>query len=178
MILSFWVCVIRFAQSTQNNNVTISLQYLKENENSQADILFADKYQRFLQIDTITLGVCGQACSNCLREQVCYLQYLKKEVSDGVDFLHADKHGSFLQIDTMIFDGMVKHSQSYQNSKFTMTLQYLKVNGKNEVDFLLPDKHQRFLQTDTINFGVWPGMSKLPKITSLPFAISRKRSEW
>ena len=74
-------------------------------------------------------------------------------MSDGVDFLHADKHGSFLQIHTMIFDGMVKHSQSYQNSKFTMTLQYLKVNGKNEVDFLLADKHQRFLRIDNIILG-------------------------
>ena len=54
------------------------------------------------------------------------MQYLKKEVSDEVDFLHADKHESCLQIDAMIFDGMVKHFQSYQNSKFAMSLQYLK----------------------------------------------------
>ena len=45
-----------------------------------------------------------------------FLQYLKKELSDEVDFLHADKHESLLQIDSMIFVGMVKHSQSFQNS--------------------------------------------------------------
>ena len=44
------------------------------------------------------------------------LQYLKKEASDEVDFLHADKHESLLQIDTMIFNGLVKHSQSLQKS--------------------------------------------------------------
>ena len=42
-----------------------------------------------------------------------FQQYLKKEESDEVDlFLHADKHNNFLQIDTMIFDEIVKHSQS------------------------------------------------------------------
>ena len=42
------------------------------------------------------------------------LQYVKKEVSDKVDYLLADKHESLPQIDTIIFDGMVKHSQSSQ----------------------------------------------------------------
>ena len=32
----------------------------------------ADKRQRFLQIDTITLGVLGQACPNSKKQQVCY----------------------------------------------------------------------------------------------------------
>ena len=50
------------------------------------------------------------------------LQYLKKELSDEVDFLHADKHESLLQIDSMILMGIVKHSQSSQNSMFTMSL--------------------------------------------------------
>ena len=49
------------------------------------------------------------------------LQYLKKEASDEVDFLHADKHESFLQTDTMIFEGMVKDSQSSQNCKFAIS---------------------------------------------------------
>ena len=44
------------------------------------------------------------------------LQCFKKELSDEVNFLHADKHESLLQIDTMILMGMVKHSQSSQNS--------------------------------------------------------------
>ena len=51
-ILSLWVCIARPTQSTQSNNFTISLLYL----------IFS--LQRFLQIDTIILGVCGQACPN------------------------------------------------------------------------------------------------------------------
>ena len=50
-------------------------------------------------------------------------------------FFHADKHESLLQIDTMIFMGMVKHSQSFQNSKFAMSLQYLKKEVRDEVNF-------------------------------------------
>ena len=30
----------------------------------EVDFLLADKRQRFLQIDSIILGVCGQACPN------------------------------------------------------------------------------------------------------------------
>ena len=54
-------------------------------------------------------------------------------MSDEVDLLHAGKHESLLQIDSM---GMVKNSQSSQNSKFAMSLQYLKKELKAEVDFL------------------------------------------
>ena len=68
----------------------------------------SDRHQRFLQIDTIILDVCGQACPKYPEKQVCYLQYLEKEVNDEADFLHADKHESCLQTDTMIFNGDVQ----------------------------------------------------------------------
>ena len=64
MIQSFWLCVTRLAQSTQNNKFAISLKYLKYNGNNEFDFVLADKHQRFLPIDTIILGVCGQACPN------------------------------------------------------------------------------------------------------------------
>ena len=57
LILSLWVCVARHAQSTQSNKFVISLQYLKENVNDEVDSLPANKHQRFLQSDTIILGV-------------------------------------------------------------------------------------------------------------------------
>ena len=60
----FWVCVAKHAQSTQNNKFAISLQYVRENLKDEVDFLPADKHQRFLQIDTITLGVCSQTCPN------------------------------------------------------------------------------------------------------------------
>ena len=73
-------------------------------------------------------------------------------MSDEVDLLHEGKHESLLQIDSM---GMVKNSQSSQNSKFAMPLQYLKKEVKAEVDFLHTEfpkslfqyfEHQSFIQ--------------------------------
>ena len=46
--------------------------------------------------------------------------------------------------------GIVKLSQSSENSKFAMSLQYLEIDGRDEVDFLDADNHQSFLQGDTI----------------------------
>ena len=58
-------------------------------------------------------------------------------MNDEVDFLHAIKHENLLQIDTMILMEMVKHFQSSQNSKFTMSVQYLKKEVRDEVDFCM-----------------------------------------
>ena len=52
-----WVCLVRHAQTTQNNKFTISLQYHKENVKDEVDFLPADKPQRFLQSDSVILGV-------------------------------------------------------------------------------------------------------------------------
>ena len=71
-----------------------------------------------------------------------------------VDFLHANKQESIIQIDSMILSGMVKHSQSSQNSKFAMSLQSLKKEVKDEVDFLHADKHQSFLKVYFITLGI------------------------
>ena len=62
------------------------------------------------------------------------------------------------------------------------SLQYLlnkklKENVKGEVDFLPADKCQMFPQIDTIILGVWPGMPKLPKITSLLFLCNILRKK-
>ena len=50
-------------------------------------------------------------------------------------FLYADKHDSLLQIDVAILMGMVKYSQSSQNSEFAMFLQYLKKEVTGDIDF-------------------------------------------
>ena len=47
-------------------------------------------------------------------------------VIEKIDFFHADKHESLLQIDTVNLNGIVKHCQSFQNSKFAISLQYVK----------------------------------------------------
>ena len=76
----------------------------------------------------------------------------KKELSDEIDFLHADKHESWLQIGVMILIGMVKHSQSFKNSEFAMSLQYLKKEVKDEIDFLLAGKHQSFIKVSKFQY--------------------------
>ena len=55
--------------------------------------------------------------------------------------MHADEHESLVQVNSMIWMGMVKHSESSQNSKFAMSLQYLKKEFKGEVNFLHVNKH-------------------------------------
>ena len=57
-------------------------------------------------------------------------------------------HENLLQIDTMILMEMVKHFQSSQNSKFTMSVQNLKKEVRDEVDYLHADKHQSGLEVD------------------------------
>ena len=54
------------------------------------------------------------------------LQNLKKEMNVQVDVLHAGKHENLLQINTIILVEMVKHFQSSQNSKFTISVQCFK----------------------------------------------------
>ena len=56
-------------------------------------------------------------------------------MNDKVDFLHAGKHKNLLQIDTMILMEIVKHLQSSQNSKFTMSVQYLKKEDRDKLIF-------------------------------------------
>ena len=73
-------------------------------------------------------------------------------MSEEVDFLHADKHESLLQIDTTILMGIVKHSQSSQNSMLTMSLQYLKKEVRDEVEDEV--ENQSFLQVDFNTFGI------------------------
>ena len=96
----------------------------------------AGKCQIFPQIDIIILGV-GPDMPKLPKITILlfFLQYLKKEVSDEIDFLYANKHESFLQIDTMTLIGILKHSQSYQNSKVTMSLQYIKKEVRKGVHF-------------------------------------------
>ena len=48
---------------------------------------------------------------------------------------------------------------------------------KDELDFLPADERQMFPQIDTIILGVWPGMPKLPKVTSLLFLCNILRKK-
>ena len=51
------LCILRHAQSTQNNKFAISLQYLKKEVSDKVDFLHVDKHQSFLQVNFNTLGI-------------------------------------------------------------------------------------------------------------------------
>ena len=58
-------------QSSQNSKFNVFTN-LKKEVRGEVDFLHADKHQIFLQIDAIIFGVCGQACPNYPKQQVCY----------------------------------------------------------------------------------------------------------
>ena len=128
MLLSFWVCATRHAQSTQNKKFAYLCNIYRKAMGGGVKLILR------LQMDTlvfykliVSLWVClarhAQITQN--NKLAISVQYLNKELSDEVDFLHADKHENLLQTDSIVLLGMVKHSQSSQNSKFSMFLQYL-----------------------------------------------------
>ena len=91
LILSFWVSITRFSQSTQNKKF-----------GDVVDFLPVDKFESFLQVNSITLGVHSQACPNYQKHQVWITsQYLKENVKDKAGFSLADKRQRFLQINTI-----------------------------------------------------------------------------
>ena len=61
----------------------------------------ADRHRSLLQVDTIILCVCNQACPKVPKISLHILQYLQKSMGNEVDFLPADKHKNFLQVDSI-----------------------------------------------------------------------------
>ena len=61
LIPFFLVAIASHAKSTQNNKFVLYLQYLKERR-SKVDFLQVDKYQIFLQGDSINFSGHSQSC--------------------------------------------------------------------------------------------------------------------
>ena len=133
----------RHAQITQDNNYSISVQYIKKEVSGEVDFLHADKHESLLQIGTVILmGMVKHGGG----------QYLKKEVRDEADFLHVDEYQSFLQIDfntsglkvsykvILSLLMIMAHYQSTQSNKFAISSQYPKKEIRNGVH------HQSFYQ--------------------------------
>ena len=58
----------------------------------EVDFLLADKHKRFLQDDSITLGMHSKTCPKYPNNRFTKsLQYVKDNVKDEVDFLPDDK---------------------------------------------------------------------------------------
>ena len=67
LIPSILLATARHAQSSQNNNIAMSFQYLKKKGRDELNFLYADKYQIFLQIETVNYGGHGQSCPKYLK---------------------------------------------------------------------------------------------------------------
>ena len=67
MVLELW------AKMLPANQIAgfFKMQYLKKEENDEVHFWHADKHQSLLQVDTIILGVCNQACPKYAKEEVC-----------------------------------------------------------------------------------------------------------
>ena len=92
-----------------------------------------------------------------------------------------------VQINTKVFYKMVvslwvwlaRQAQSTKNNQLAIFLQYLMENMNDEIIFLSADKCWTFFSNWYYPFRcVWPGMSKLPKITSLLFLYKMLRKKW
>ena len=124
----------------------------------EVEFLPVHKYQRFLQIDCIILGVCGQACLNYPNSKCAVSQqYLKKNVSDEISFcMQINMKVSYILM--LYFGGMVKHShyvfQCVYNSsrkKLKMKLIFcMQINIKVSYKLVLLLWASNFLQDDTV----------------------------
>ena len=74
LILSFWDCVTRHAQGTQIS---------PEKHWDEIDFLPADKHECFLQADSITLGVCSQACLKYPKQQIYNIFAISRGKREG-----------------------------------------------------------------------------------------------
>ena len=103
LILSFWVCVSRYAQSTQNKkfaylcNISRKAWRVKLNFCLQINM---EVFYRLIVSLWVFVGRHAQSTQN--NNFTISLQYLKENMKDEFDFLPADKRQRFLQIALII----------------------------------------------------------------------------
>ena len=144
MILSFWLCITRHAQSTQ-----YKFAYLCSISRKARTM----KLIFHLQINTkifykliVSLLVCiaRHAKSTQNNNFIISLQYLKENVKDGVDFSLLIIAKLFRLSDTVIFDVCGQTCPNYPQKKLAISLQYLKRGVNDKVDFLHAGKHENY----------------------------------
>ena len=103
LIISIWVFVAGHAQSTQNKEVCISLQYFQKNVSDEVDLCLQINTKVFY-IFIFSLWVCVAMHAHITQNNkfAISLQYRKKNVKDEIGFSIAYKHQRFLQIDIIL----------------------------------------------------------------------------
>ena len=92
LILLFWMCIGRHAQSIESNMFSTSLQYLQKKVGDEVDFLFAGKRMYFDSKDVHTRH--GQITQS--NKFAISLQYLQRDMGNEIDCLLVDKHKRFL----------------------------------------------------------------------------------
>ena len=81
VMLSLLMGIIQHSQSTQSNEIAISLQYLRKEVRNRGHFLYTDKHQNFYKLALLFLmEVARHVQSTQNRKLVKFLQYIKKNV--------------------------------------------------------------------------------------------------
>ena len=105
LILAFWVCLGRHAQSTQNKKSAYFCNIFRKMWEMRLIFCLSINANIFYKlIVSLVLCIASHAQCNQGSKFAISLQYLKENVNDKVDILLVDKHQGFLQIDTIILD--------------------------------------------------------------------------
>ena len=127
LILSFWVCSARHAQSTQNKK----FPYLCNISRKTWRMMFflpADKHKSFIQVASATLGVPNQACSSTQNTKFAFSDNIsRKTLSMNIKGFYK------LMLSFQVY--VARHAQITTNNKFDISLQYLNKEVSDEVDF-------------------------------------------
>ena len=102
LILSFWVCVTRYVQSTQNKFAYLCNTSRKAWEMKLIFCLEINTNVFYKLIVSLWVCLARHAQSTKNNKFTISLQYLKENVEDEVDFLSGDKSQRFFESDTVI----------------------------------------------------------------------------
>ena len=172
LILSFWLCVTRHAQSTQNKKV----QYLcniSRKHGDEVDFFPPDKHGSCVQDDHITFVVHSQACPKYPKQQVWNIFAIFHRKHEGWSWYLCCRIMSKVSSDwychfRCVWPGMPKLP------KIT-SLQYLKKKANDEVDLLHADKHERFDTNWYHDFG--GNCQTFPKVPIVAMSLQYIKKE-
>ena len=89
MIILFWVCLTRHAQSIQNKRFAYLCNISRKAWQMNLIFLPADNQKSFLQGNCIILCVHSEACPKYLKQQVCNISAISQEKHEGWSWFFA-----------------------------------------------------------------------------------------
>ena len=143
VVVSFWMCVTRLAQSTQNN----TLQYLWKQE--EWSWFFACRKTSNISSNWYYHFRCvwpGMPKLPKITSFIFLWNILKKKWLMKLIFYMQIKMEISYKLILWFLMGMVKHSQRSQNSKFAMSLQYLEKEVRMKLIFGLQKNSKYFFK--------------------------------